>query len=165
MIEYAQGNLLEAEVEALVNTVNCVGFMGKGIALQFKQAFPENYEAYRRVCEQAQLHPGRMFIFETRAMIGPKYIINFPTKRHWRATRGSKTLILGWMLLSKTLPVLASNRSPYLRWAADWGDSIGTKFVRGSNGHSRPFLMSAYCCLLLPGSDAKAMPVRTKPAR
>ena len=84
MIEYTQGNLLEAEAEALVNTVNCVGFMGKGIALQFKQAFPENYEAYRRACEQAKLHPGRMFVFETRSMIGPKYIINFPTKRHWK---------------------------------------------------------------------------------
>ena len=84
MIEVATGNLLKADVEALVNTVNCVGFMGKGIALQFKQAFPENNTAYVRACEHGEIEPGRMFIFETLLMIGPKYIINFPTKRHWR---------------------------------------------------------------------------------
>src|SRR5207245_1853241 len=70
--------------DALVNTVNCVGFMGKGIALQFKQAFPDNNTAYERACKAEEVQPGRMFIFETRSMIGPKYIINFPTKRHWR---------------------------------------------------------------------------------
>jgi O-acetyl-ADP-ribose deacetylase (regulator of RNase III) len=84
MIETATGNLVEAGVDALVNTVNCVGFMGKGIALQFKQAFPENNAAYERACTHDEVQPGRMFIFETRSMIGPKYIINFPTKRHWR---------------------------------------------------------------------------------
>ena len=84
MIETATGNLLEADADALVNTVNCVGYMGKGIALQFKQAFPENNTAYERACKAGELQPGRMFIFETRCMIGPKYIINFPTKRHWR---------------------------------------------------------------------------------
>lgn len=84
MIETATGNLLEAEAEALVNTVNCVGFMGKGIALQFKQAFPNNNAAYERACRTNEVQPGRMFIVETGSMIGPKYIINFPTKRHWR---------------------------------------------------------------------------------
>jgi len=84
MIQTANGNLLEADADALVNTVNCVGFMGKGIALQFKQAFPDNNTAYERACNAEEVQPGTMFIFETRSMIGPKYIINFPTKRHWR---------------------------------------------------------------------------------
>jgi O-acetyl-ADP-ribose deacetylase (regulator of RNase III) len=84
MIEEAKGNLLEADVEAVVNTVNCVGHMGKGIALQFKQAFPANYAAYRRACEGKDVQPGRMFVFETGALVNPRIIINFPTKRDWR---------------------------------------------------------------------------------
>ena len=84
MVEYASGNLLEADVEALVNTVNCVGVMGKGIALQFKQAFPENYRQYRKACDAGEVQPGRMFVVPTGSMINPRYVINFPTKRHWR---------------------------------------------------------------------------------
>lgn len=84
MIQITRGNLLEADVEALVNTVNTVGVMGKGIALQFKQAFPDNYAFYRRAYERGELEPGRMLVFETGRMINPRYIINFPTKRHWR---------------------------------------------------------------------------------
>lgn len=84
MIHDATGNLLEADSEALVNTVNCVGFMGKGIALQFKQAWPDNFEAYAKACKAGEVQPGRMFIWETGRMINPKFIINFPTKRHWR---------------------------------------------------------------------------------
>lgn len=83
MIEHTSGNLLEADVEALVNTVNCVGFMGKGIALQFKQAFPENFTAYKRATDRGEVQPGRMLVFETGAMY-PRLIVNFPTKRHWR---------------------------------------------------------------------------------
>jgi O-acetyl-ADP-ribose deacetylase (regulator of RNase III) len=84
MIHYAAGNLLEADAEALVNTVNCVGFMGKGIALQFKQAWPDNFEAYAKACKAGEVQPGRMFIWETGRMINPKFLINFPTKRHWK---------------------------------------------------------------------------------
>lgn len=84
MIEIAEGNILEADVEALVNTVNCVGFMGKGIALQFKQAFPANFRAYESACRAGQVVPGRMFIFDNGSLINPRYIVNFPTKRHWR---------------------------------------------------------------------------------
>ena len=84
MINDATGNLLEADAEALVNTVNCVGFMGKGIALQFKQAWPDNFEAYARASKAGEIRPGRMFTWETGRMINPKLIINFPTKRHWR---------------------------------------------------------------------------------
>lgn len=84
MIEQAKGNLLTADAEALVNTVNCVGYMGKGIALQFKQAFPANFKAYEKACRAHEVKLGRMFIFETGSMVGPRYIINFPTKQHWR---------------------------------------------------------------------------------
>lgn len=84
MIENSTGNLLAADAEALVNKVNCVGYMGKGIALQFKQAFPANFKAYEKVCRAHEMRPGQMFIFETGSIVNPRYIINFPTKRHWR---------------------------------------------------------------------------------
>lgn len=85
MFTEATGNLLEAEVDALVNTVNTVGVMGKGIALQFKNAFPDNYEAYRRACKDEAVRLGEMFVFETGVLGRPRWIINFPTKQHWRA--------------------------------------------------------------------------------
>lgn len=84
MIEFKTGDILQADVEALVNTVNCVGIMGRGIALQFKNDFPENFRAYEAACARDEVQPGRMFVFETRTMTNPKFIINFPTKRHWR---------------------------------------------------------------------------------
>ena len=84
MIKPTRGNILTDDAEALVNTVNCVGVMGKGIALQFKKAFPENFKAYEAACRREEVRPGRMFVFETGRMFSPRYIINFPTKRHWR---------------------------------------------------------------------------------
>lgn len=84
MIEYKTGDILRADAEALVNTVNCVGIMGRGVALQFKNAFPENFKAYAVACAREEVQPGRMFVFETGWLANPKYIINFPTKRHWR---------------------------------------------------------------------------------
>lgn len=84
MIHITSGNLLEAPVEALVNTVNCVGYMGKGIALQFKQAFPANFRAYESAAKAGSVMPGRMFVHDHGMLIQPRYIINFPTKRHWR---------------------------------------------------------------------------------
>lgn len=84
MIESKTGDLLAVDVEALVNTVNCVGHMGRGIALQFKKAWPENFRAYQAACRRLEVQPGRMFLFETRGLTNPQYIINFPTKRHWR---------------------------------------------------------------------------------
>lgn len=84
MIESTQGDLLKQDVEALVNAVNCVGIMGRGIALQFRKAFPDNFKIYEQVCKGGDLRPGSMLIFETRQATNPRYIINFPTKRHWR---------------------------------------------------------------------------------
>ena len=84
MIRYTSGDVLCADVDAIVNTVNCVGVMGRGIALQFKNAFPSNYEKYRTACDKGEVVPGKMFITERSALTGPCYIVNFPTKRHWR---------------------------------------------------------------------------------
>ncbi|WP_081454901.1 type II toxin-antitoxin system antitoxin DNA ADP-ribosyl glycohydrolase DarG [Thermus scotoductus] len=84
MIEFRKGNVLDADAEALVNSVNCVGVMGRGVALQFKRAWPANYKAYAVACQRGEVQPGKMFVFTTGLLANPKYIINFPTKRHWR---------------------------------------------------------------------------------
>ncbi|MFM7849488.1 MAG: macro domain-containing protein [Rubrivivax sp.] len=84
MIELTSGDILKDDSEAIVNTVNCVGIMGRGIALQFKNAWPENFKAYEAACLREEVQPGRMFVFETGHLTNPRYIINFPTKRHWR---------------------------------------------------------------------------------
>src|SRR5579883_3493743 len=84
MITLTKGDILVAGAEALVNTVNCVGVMGRGVALQFKKAYPENFRYYEQACKNGEVEPGRMLVFKTGLLTGPKYIINFPTKRHWR---------------------------------------------------------------------------------
>jgi O-acetyl-ADP-ribose deacetylase (regulator of RNase III) len=83
MIYKAEGDLLGTDAEALVNTVNTVGVMGKGIALQFKLAFPDNYMAYEAACRRGEVELGKMFVFH-RQSSNPRVIINFPTKKHWR---------------------------------------------------------------------------------
>lgn len=82
MIEETAGDLFEADVETLVNAVNTVGVMGKGLALAFKRRFPDNFAAYRAACEAGELTPGRVHVFERRER--PRWIVNLPTKRHWR---------------------------------------------------------------------------------
>ena len=84
MIQYTQGNLLEADAQALVNTVNTVGVMGKGIALMFKERFRKNMEEYAQACKAKEVVTGKMFITETGELMRPKWVVNFPTKRHWR---------------------------------------------------------------------------------
>lgn len=85
MIREAHGNLLEADVDALVNTVNTVGIMGKGIALQFKRAYPEMFASYATAANAGRVRIGRMHVHRIGALVGPRFIINFPTKEHWRA--------------------------------------------------------------------------------
>jgi O-acetyl-ADP-ribose deacetylase (regulator of RNase III) len=85
MLELAEGNLLEVQADALVNTVNTEGVMGKGIALQFSKKYPAMLEAYRAACQAGEVRPGRMQVYEREEMFAPRYIINFPTKRHWRS--------------------------------------------------------------------------------
>jgi O-acetyl-ADP-ribose deacetylase (regulator of RNase III) len=84
MLKLVAGNILDANVEALVNTVNTVGVMGKGLALQFKKAFPANNKAYETACKQGEVQIGKMFVYDAGGIVLPRYIINFPTKRHWR---------------------------------------------------------------------------------
>jgi len=89
-IYFEKGNLFETNAEAIVNTVNCVGVMGKGVALEFKNRWPDNFKAYKKLCQSKQLRPGKVFIFDTGDLFDdPKkiqrYLINFPTKDHWRS--------------------------------------------------------------------------------
>jgi len=84
MIRYTTGNLLDADADALVNTVNTVGVMGKGIALMFKEAFPENFQEYAEACKAGEVVIGQVFVTERQDLMGPRWIINFPTKQHWR---------------------------------------------------------------------------------
>jgi O-acetyl-ADP-ribose deacetylase (regulator of RNase III) len=85
MISYKQGNLLESPAQALVNTVNTVGVMGKGIALMFKDRFKENFKRYAAACKIKEVQIGKMFVTSTDELTGPKWIVNFPTKKDWRA--------------------------------------------------------------------------------
>ena len=84
MIEYKNGDILREDVEAIVNTVNCVGIMGRGLALQFKNKFPQNFKEYQLACKNKEVQLGKMFVHQTGQLINPKYIINFPTKGHWK---------------------------------------------------------------------------------
>lgn len=84
MIEFTSGDILKCEADALVNTVNCVGVMGRGIALQFKNMYPDNFKAYAAACKREAVQPGHMFVYETGQLTPPRFIVNFPTKRHWR---------------------------------------------------------------------------------
>ena len=80
-----KGDLLKEKVQAYVNTVNCVGIMGKGIALQFKMTYPDNYKQYKKACDKGEVRPGKMFITQINDIFEPKFVINFPTKTHWKA--------------------------------------------------------------------------------
>src|SRR5450755_3646158 len=95
-MKFVTGNLLAAQAEALVNTVNTVGVMGKGIALMFKEAFPGNFRDYEDACKHKEVRIGRMFVTENRAFEGPRWIINFPTKKHWRQPSKLEWIIEGW---------------------------------------------------------------------
>lgn len=106
MIEFKTGDILAADTEALVNTVNCVGVMGRGIALQFKNAFPANFHAYERACQRGEVKPGRMFVFDTRGLTNPRFIINFPTKRHWRGKSRMEDIDSGLAALANEIRAL-----------------------------------------------------------
>ncbi|MDE6480599.1 MAG: macro domain-containing protein [Muribaculaceae bacterium] len=106
MIHYITGNIFDSKADALVNTVNTVGVMGKGIALQFKEAFPENYRIYRQICKEKKLDVGEMLITEESSeTYGHKTIINFPTKRHWRYPSEYNFIYQGLATLRKEIQV------------------------------------------------------------
>lgn len=100
MIQTTQGDLLCADTEALVNTVNCVGVMGRGIALQFKRKFAENFKFYKQTCDAGLLRPGRMLVHDYGSLFNPRYIINFPTKDHWRSNSKLEYITSGLVALA-----------------------------------------------------------------
>ena len=163
MIEEAQGNLLEADVEALVNTVNTVGHMGKGIALQFKQAYPDNFLAYARAVKRGEVQPGRMLVVPTGFVTNPHYIINFPTKRHWRGRSRIEDIEAGLEALVGEVPRLGigSIAVPPLgcgNGGLDWRD------VEPRIRRALAALPEVRVLLFAPrgAPSAKAMPVRTR---
>lgn len=104
MIKYIVGNLLESPAEALVNTVNTVGIMGKGIALQFKNEFPNNYEEYVKACEDGTFSIGKLLITEEESLLyGKKTIINLPTKTDWRKPSEYSYIDIGLKELAKEI--------------------------------------------------------------
>lgn len=103
MIEMKNGNILLADVEALVNTVNCVGIMGRGIALQFKDAYPENFKEYQRACKNEEVQPGKMLVHELKRLTNPRFIVNFPTKRHWKGKSRMEDIEAGLIDLRDTI--------------------------------------------------------------
>lgn len=103
MITFTQGNLLDAQAEALVNPVNTVGVMGKGLALMFKARFEDNYRLYATACKAKQVQTGQMFVTQVAALDGPQWIINFPTKQHWRAPSRMEWVVDGLQDLRRVL--------------------------------------------------------------
>lgn len=103
MITFTQGNLLEARAEALVNTVNTVGVMGKGIALMFKERFDENFRRYAAACKAKEVQTGKMFVTPVHELDGPRWIVNFPTKQHWRAPSRMEWVVDGLQDLRRFL--------------------------------------------------------------
>jgi O-acetyl-ADP-ribose deacetylase (regulator of RNase III) len=95
MIHFTQGNLLEARAEAYVNTVNTVGVMGKGIALMFKDRFDSNFKRYAAACKGGEVKTGRMFVTEVNELDGPRWVVNFPTKEHWRSPSRMEWVVEG----------------------------------------------------------------------
>jgi O-acetyl-ADP-ribose deacetylase (regulator of RNase III) len=166
MIREERGNLLTAEVDALVNTVNTVGVMGKGVALQFKQAFPDNYRAYERACKRGEVALGRMFVFDTGQLTGPRYIVNFPTKQHWRSRsrlsdiekglEDLRAIISERSIKSIAVPALGCGNG-----GLDWRD-VYPKIIDELGD------LDDVDVVVYPPQDtptAKSMPVRTKRAR
>ncbi|MEY3759618.1 MAG: hypothetical protein RIR39_1109, partial [Pseudomonadota bacterium] len=103
MMIFTQGNLLESRAEALVNTVNTVGVMGKGIALMFKERFTDNFQRYSTACKAKQVNTGKMFVTEVHELYGPRWIVNFPTKQHWRAASQMTWVVEGLQDLRRFL--------------------------------------------------------------
>jgi len=103
MIKFLQGDLLESNADALVNTVNTVGVMGKGIALQFKHRFPNNYKVYKEACKKGVLQIGQMLVVKENTLNGDRFIINFPTKTHWRSPSQVEYISRGLIALKEVL--------------------------------------------------------------
>ena len=125
MFEYKTGNILQEQTDAIINTVNCVGIMGRGIALQFKQMYPENFKAYKQACDKGEVEPGKMFIYNSGLLFNPKYIINFPTKRHWKGKSRVQDIKSGLVALKDDIINYKIKSIAYLLLGVGLEDSIG----------------------------------------
>jgi len=103
MIVFKRGNLFADDAEALVNAVNCVGVMDGGIALHFKRAYPDMFDAYKRACAEGEVRVGKMHVFKTDFSEHPAYIINFPTLHHWEDPSLLEHIELGLLDLVKVI--------------------------------------------------------------
>ncbi len=103
MLKFIKGNLLNADTEALVNTVNTVGVMGKGIALQFKNRYPQNYKIYKDACKAKSFHTGEILVVKDGNLMAQKWILNFPTKAHWKGNSKYEYISTGLEAMKKVL--------------------------------------------------------------
>ncbi len=160
MIEPKRGNILEADAEALINTVNSVGVMGQGLALQFRKAFPENYEAYRKAAMRGEVYPGRMFIHATGRMVNPKLIVNFPTKRHWKKPSSLEDIWIGLVALVEDVKRLGIRSIALPPLGCGLG-GLNWKDVRPLIVQAFEELPAVHVMLYEPlsAADASAMPV------
>lgn len=163
MIEIERGNLLEADVDALVNTVNCKGYMGKGIALQFKQAFPANFKAYEKACKAGEVVPGRMFIFDNGGLFSPRFIINFPTKNHWRGKSRLEDIEAGLKALAEDVRRLGIRSIAVPPLGCGFG-GLDWRVVQPMIEDAFKALPDVRAIVFEPTGtpDAKTMPVRTE---
>jgi len=163
MIELTRGNLLEAPAEALVNTVNCVGYMGKGIALQFKQAFPANFKHYETACHAGDMAPGKMMIHDNGGLVNPRYIINFPTKRHWKGKSRIEDVESGLKALVADVQRLGIRSIAVPPLGCGLG-GLEWRVVRPMIEQAFAGLPDVQVLLFEPAGapEAKAMPVRTE---
>lgn len=163
MIELTRGNLLEAPAEALVNTVNCVGYMGKGIALQFKQAFPANFKHYETACHAGDMAPGKMMIHDNGGLVNPRYIINFPTKRHWKGKSRIEDIESGLKALVADVQRLGIRSIAVPPLGCGLG-GLEWRVVRPMIEQAFAGLPDVHVLLFEPAGapEAKAMPVRTE---
>jgi O-acetyl-ADP-ribose deacetylase (regulator of RNase III) len=160
MITYAEGNLLEADAEALVNTVNTVGVMGKGVALMFKESFPENFKAYEEACKAGVVRVGSMFVTERDNLLGPKWIINFPTKDHWRAPSKIEWIVEGLEDLKRV--IAAKNiRSVALPPLGAGNGGLNWKEVRSLIGRALSLLSDVHVIVYEPTAKYQNVAKRT----
>jgi O-acetyl-ADP-ribose deacetylase (regulator of RNase III) len=130
MIRYTTGNLLVSGADALVNAVNTVGVSGKRIALTFRQAYPANFKAYEAAAKAGRVVVGEMFITERQHVPGPRFIVNFPTKQHWRHPSRLEWIDQGLAPFAGRSRRAASGRSPSRCSAPETAASPGRRSVR-----------------------------------
>ena len=149
MIELIPDDILRADAKALVNTVNCVGVMGRSVALQFERMFPKNFAAYAAACTRSAVQPGKMSNFETGQMIPPRFVVNFPTKRDCKDRSRIEDVDAGLAALvadGKRLGIELIAAPP---WDAGPGNLTGTTFDHASNERSAACRKCMRCFLNL----------------